>query len=313
MYGLKSASSACPALPGAFRLAGLLACASLLAACSTSPVSGRTQFNILPGPLESTVSDLRFGVKTLLATDGPYCADGADDCQSARDAAQLAQRLSPIAERLGTVAPMLSPELVARVPRVEVFVVASEAPSVTSSAGGKIAVSSALARLNLSDTDLAFALAREFARLAAAHHRESTSAGIAISLVTSSPLVGAYVATSIITDLLFPMGTLLKLGISILGSMGTEQLVEASQQEEADTFAGKLMLAAGYDLSQLAEARPGWPESALKLGWLPAYISSRTRVAGMAPHAPEAVETLAAQDRPAPPSNPETAAPPLSD
>ncbi len=310
---MKSAGSASHALPGAFRLAGLLACACLLAACSTSPVSGRTQFNILPGPLESTVSDLRFGVKTLLATDGPYCPEGVEDCQAALDAAQLAQRLSPIAERLGTVAPMLSPELVTRVPRVEVFVVPSETPSVTSSAGGKIAVSSALARLNLSDAELAFALAREFARLAAAHHRESTSAGIAVSLVTSSPLVGAYVATSIITDLLFPMGTLLKVGISILGSMGTEQLVEASQQEEADTFAGKLMLAAGYDLGQLAEARPDMPESAIKLGWLQVFISSRARVAGMAPHAPEAVETLAAQDRPAPPGKAEPVTPPLSD
>lgn len=312
MYGLKYSGSACPALPGALRLVGLLASACLVAACSTSPVSGRAQFNILPGPLESTVSDLRFGVKTLLATDGPYCTDGAEDCQAALSAAQLTQRLSPIAERLGTVAPVLSPELVTRVPRVEVFVVASETPSVTSSAGGKIAVSSAIARLDLSDTDLAFALAREFARLAAAHHRESTSAGIAVSLVTSSPLVGAYVATSIITDLLFPMGTLFKIGISILGSMGTEQLVEASQQEEADAFAGKLMLAAGYDLGLLAEARPGIPESAIQLGWLPAFVSSRARVAGMAPQAPEAVETLAAQDRPAPP-NPDPSALPLSE
>lgn len=307
MHGLNSAFS------GAIRLAALAACAFLLPACSTSPTSGRAQFNILPGPLEATVSDLRFGVKTLLATEGSYCRDGEEACPATKDAERLAQRLAPIAERLGTVTPQLSPELVTRVPRVEVFVVPNDAPSVSSSAGGKIAVSSALARLDLSDTELALALAREFGRLAAAHHRESTSAGIAVSLITSSPLVGTYVVTSILTDLLFPMGALLKVGISLLGSMGTEQLVEASQQDEADEFAGKLMLAAGYDLNRLAEARPEAPESAIKIGWLPGYFLSRTKVAGMAPQSPAAIETLAAQGNPPPAKDPTPETPSLND
>ena len=202
--------------------AWLLAIAILIAGCTTSPTSGRTQFNILPAPLEGSVSDLRFGVKTMLGADD-YCRDTEGPCVIREEAGKLASRIAPIAERLGAVAPQLSPELVTRVPRVEVFVVPSESASVSSSGGGKIAVNSGLGRLDLSDTDLALALAREFGRLAAAHHRESTSAGLAVSLVAGSPLVGAYLATSILADFLFPMGSLIKLGISVLGSIGTEQ------------------------------------------------------------------------------------------
>ena len=193
--------------------------------------------------------------------------------------------------------------------RVEVFIVANDSPSVGSSAGGKIAVSSGLAKLGLSDTDLALALAREFGRLAAAHHRESTSAGLAVSLVTSSPLVGAYVAPSFLADLLFPMGALFKVGISLLGSMGVEQLVEASQQDEADEFAGKLMLAAGYDLRELAEDRPQLQEGLIKLGWLPGYLASRAKIAGMAPPTPSASGTLAGKD-PLPAAGPPAAGTP---
>ena len=263
----------------------LLACAALCGACSTSPTSGRTQFNILPEPLETRVPDIRFEVHTLLTSKGEYCSENESPCAALEQAEKLTQRMAPMAERLGKLAVDLSPELAKRVPLVEVFVVAKDSPSVISSAGGKIAVSSSLAQLDLSDTDFAFALAREFGRLAAAHHRESTSAGLAVSLLAGSPLTGAYLATTILADLLFPMGTLFKLGISLIGSMGTEQLVEISQQEEADAFAGKLMLAAGYDLRDLAKPNPGLEEGAARIGWLPRFVASRARVAAMA--APE--------------------------
>lgn len=286
----------------------LLAAAFSIAGCTTSPTSGRTQFNILPAPLEGSVSDLRFGVKTVLGA-GDYCRDTEGPCAIREEAEKLAGRIAPIAERLGAVAPQLSPELVTRVPRVEVFVVPSESVSVSSSGGGKIAVNSGIGRLGLSDTDLALALAREFGRLAAAHHRESTSAGLAVSLVAGSPLVGTYLATSILADFLFPMGSLIKLGISLLGSIGTEQLVEASQQEEADEFAGKLMLAAGYDLRELAEARPDASDSAARFGWLPGYFTSRARIAGMAPSAEKTAGTVT-NLAPAPEIKADVAAPP---
>ncbi|MBI4989515.1 MAG: M48 family metalloprotease [Rhodocyclales bacterium] len=288
------------------RAGAFLASAALLPGCTTSPTSGRTQFNILPGTLETTVPDLRFDVKTMLASGGEFCRESESPCPAREEAEKLAARISPIADRLGAVTVEFSPELIARVPRVEVFVVPNESPSVGSSAGGKIAVSSGLARQELSDTDLAFALGREFGRLAAAHHRESTSAGIAVSLVTGSPLVGAYVATSFLADLLFPMGALFKVGISLIGSLGTEQIVEASQQDEADELAGKLMIAAGYDLRELSEARPGQQESAIKIGWLPGYFKSRAKVAGMAPPPPTADEAVVAQKAPPPPKETKT-------
>jgi Zn-dependent protease with chaperone function len=259
-----------------------LACAVLLAGCTTSPTSGRAQFNVLPGALETSVPDLRFGVKTLLVAGGDYCREEENPCPAREAAEKLAQRIAPIAERLGARAAELSPEMTSRVPQVEVFVVPGDSPSVTSSAGGKIAVGAGLARLELSDTDLALALAREFGRLAAAHHRESTSAGLAVSLIAGSPLTSAYLATSILADIIFPMGALAKVGLSLLASMGTEQLVEASQQDEADEFAAKLMLAAGYDPVALAEPRPDAPQGTVRFGWLSSYFTSRAKIAAMA-------------------------------
>lgn len=260
-----------------------LACAILCAGCTTSPVSGRAQFNILPGTLETALPDLRFDVKTLLATGGDFCREGEDACPARAAADALARRIAPIAERLGNKTVELSPELATRVPHVTVFVVPGDAPQVGSSAGGKIAVGAGLGRLELSDDELAFALAREFGRLAAAHHRESASAGLAVSLIAGSPLTSAYLATTLLADIVFPMGALAKLGISLLASMGTEQLVEATQQAEADAFAARLMLAAGYDLQALAEPRPEAQPGALQIGWLQSYYASRARVAAMAP------------------------------
>lgn len=291
-----------------------LACAAILATgCSTSPTSGRTQFNILPGELETTVPDLRFGAKTLLVSGGEFCREDEDPCPAREAAEKLAQRIAPIAERLGTTAAQLSPELASRIPQVEVFVVPGDSPAVSSSAGGKIAVGAGLARLDLTDTDLAFALAREFGRLAAAHHRESTSAGLAVSLVVGSPLTSAYLATSILADIIFPMGALAKVGISLLASMGTEQLVESSQQDEADAFAGKLIMAAGYDPKGLAEPLSNSPQGALKLGWLPSFLASRDKVAALAlpdPWPDEAPPSLALAAAPDPWPDDEQVIPP---
>lgn len=264
------------------RAALLLACSAFFVGCTTSPTSGRAQFNILPGELETTVPDLRFDVKTLLAKGGDFCSGEENPCPAQEAADKLAQRIAPIAERLGTKAAELSPELVSRVPHVVVFVVPDDSPSVSSSAGGKIAVSAGLARLDLTDTELALALAREFGRLAAAHHRESASAGLAVSLVAGSPLTSAYLATTLLADIVFPMGALARVGISLLASMGTEQLVEASQQEEADAFATKLLLASDYDPQELAKERPDTPMGTAPIGWLSSYFVSRARVAAMA-------------------------------
>ncbi|MDP1652411.1 MAG: hypothetical protein Q8L56_06785, partial [Rhodocyclaceae bacterium] len=123
---------------------------------------------------------------------------------------------------------------------------------------------------------------REFGRLAAAHHRESASAGLAVSLVAGSPLTSAYLATTLLADIIFPMGALARIGISLLASMGAEQLVEVSQQDEADEFAAKLMLAAGYDPKDLAEPRPNAPQGAVQSGWRSSYFTSRAKVAAKA-------------------------------
>ncbi len=263
------------------RTAVPLACAALLAGCTTSPTSGRAQFNVLPGELETTVPSLRYEAKTLIA-GGDYCRAGENTCPTRESAERLAQRIAPVAEQLGLKTAQLSPEMTHRIPQVEVIVVPGDAPTVSSSAGGKIAVGAGLARLELSETDLAFALAREFGRLAAAHHRESTSAGLAVSLIAGSPLTGAYLATTLLADLLFPMGALAKLGISLAASMGTEQLVEVAQQDEADEFAGKLLMAAGYDPKTLALALPDAPQGGMQIGWLASYVASRARVAATA-------------------------------
>lgn len=250
-----------------------------LVACTTSPTSGRTQFNILPGALETSLPDLRYEVKTLLVSDGSYCPEAQTTCPARESAERLAQRIGPLAEQLGLEAARLSPELAQRVPLIEVFVIPGNAASVTSSAGGKIAVEAGLGALDLPQTDLAFALGRELGRLAAAHHRESASAGLAVSLVAGSPLSSAYLATTLLADIIFPVGLLAKLGISMIASLGTEQLVEVTQQAEADLFASRLLRATGYDPRELDKPLDTAKQGAIPIGWLATFLASRASIA----------------------------------
>lgn len=260
----------------------LLLLVPFLVACTTSPTSGRTQFNILPGTLATTVPDLRYEVKTLLVSGGSYCPQEQTNCPERESAERLAQRIGPMAERLGLEAARLSPELAQRVPQIEVFVMPGAAASITSSAGGKIAVEAGIGALDLSQTDLAFALGRELGRLAAAHHRESASAGLAVSLVAGSPLTSAYLATTLLADIIFPIGMLAKLGVSMIASLGTEQLVEVSQQAEADLFASRLLRATGYDPRELEKPLDEATQGAVPIGWLATFLVSRASIAAQA-------------------------------
>ncbi len=260
----------------------LLLLVPFLVACTTSPTSGRSQLNILPGSLETTVPDLRYEVKTLLVSSGSYCPEEQTHCPERENAERLAQRIGPMAEQLGLEAARLSPELAQRVPGIEVFVTPGNTASISSSAGGKIAIEAGIASLDLSDTDLAFALGRELGRLAAAHHRESTSAGLMVSLIAGSPLTSTYLATTLLADIIFPVGILAKLGISMLASLGTEQLVEASQQAEADLFASRLLRATGYDPRELGKPIDKAPQDGIPIGWLATFLASRASIAAQA-------------------------------
>lgn len=254
---------------------GLLICAVACAAglctgCSTSPVTGRQQLNVLVEPIHTAYSDFKLAFLATPRERGPLCATQGD-CTEPPAVSRLEEAIQRIAARLAPAATQLSPELAERIPRIEVFVADKDAPGASSSPGGKIAVHSGIAALDLGEEELAFALAREIGRLAHAHHREAASAGVTASLATNLALANTTVASLVLLDFLVPWSALMKFAAAFGSSLTAQTAVERSQQEEADEFACRLLVAAAYDPARL---RRELPEDALDTGWPTAFSAS---------------------------------------
>lgn len=249
--------------------------AALGSGCSTSPVTGRQQLNLLVEPIHTAYSDFKLTVfatpREPLATCGP-----PRDCVADPPLIRLQAEIEVIAVRLGQAANQLSPELPERIPRIEVFVAEKEAPGASSSPGGRIAVHSGISALGLSQEELAFAVGREIGRLAHAHHREAASAGVTASLATNLALANTTVASLVLLDFLLPWGALMKFAAAFGSSVAAQTAVEDSQQEEADEFAVRLLSAAGYDPARLRRELP----AADRTGWAASFSASLLWAAG---------------------------------
>jgi hypothetical protein len=249
--------------------------AALGGGCSTSPVSGRQQLNVLAEPIHAVYSDLRFGVLTAPRVQSERCASDAEECRQDEVAIRLQHEIGVVAGRLVPVAAKLSPELWLRVPLIEVFVVDDSSPGTSSSPGGRIAIHAGIAALGLNDAELAFVVAREIGRLAHAHHREIASAGAAASVATNLILANTTVASLVILDFLVPWSALFKFAAAFGSSVAAQAAIEVDQQEEADEFAGRLLVEAGYDLATLRRDIPEQSSGLAKLRWISAFYNSR--------------------------------------
>ncbi len=249
--------------------------AAIVGGCSASPVSGRQQLNVLVEPIHTAYADLKFAIfatpRAVLVT----CPAQDDSCTADPAAGLLSVRIEAIAARLAPAAAQLSPELAARIPRIEVFIAEDAAPGASSSPGGKIAVHTGVAALDLNEEELAFVVAREVGRLAHAHHREAASAGFTASLATNLALTNTTVASLVLLDFLVPWGALMKFAAAFGSSAAAQTVVERSQQEEADEFACQLLAAADFDLSRLRSEKPAGDGGLAELSWTSTFYKSR--------------------------------------
>ena len=209
--------------------------------CTSAQADDRTRVVTLP--LASTYSDIVFSITTGERQGGNCKQDGDCANSSKGDAVgRFALQVTRVAAILQEEAMHLYPGLAERLPgesenRFDVYVVEDTEPSSTSSANGRIALSTALGAWQPYDDWLAFVIAREMGHVIANHHEENSSAGI---------------VTSVIMNLLIPGSSLLKSALSAGGSRVASKSQQSVQIQEADAIALRLLSGAGYRLRDVS-------------------------------------------------------------
>ena len=249
--------------------------------------------------IASIHSDISF---TLLT--GPRvaaaCSD-AEDCTNRPDKVAemlFSAQVRRIAELLQEGAETAFSERTQRIPgsangKFDVFVVDGYAFDATSSASGKIAISSTIGSVLPVDEVVAFIIAREMGHVLAGHHENNAAASI---------------VTSILMNVLIPGSGLVKSAVSMGSSLIAASSNRDAQAREADRVAIHLLDAAGYDLQDIA-ANMGRGGLALdESGWSQRFKVSTAYLAAenqrrLTPVAPDTMPTppvmVAAQPQPA--------------
>jgi Zn-dependent protease with chaperone function len=227
------------------KIAGIVVAAASvgMAGCAIAPTVERQQMTNLP--FAAAHSDIAF-ILTTGSRQGAVCAD-ATLCQhrwnpDASVAAGFAAQVQRIAGALQNGARNLYPDLAQRIPALayggfDVYVATGDGPGSASSAGGRIALSAALAAMQPTDDWLAFVIAREMGHVIARHHEENSAASIAISVVM---------------NVLLPGSGLLKSAASTVGSQLAAGSKRGQQALEADAIAVHVLDAAGFRLRDVA-------------------------------------------------------------
>ncbi|MEO8144804.1 MAG: M48 family metalloprotease [Betaproteobacteria bacterium] len=252
------------------RQAGILVGLALLAGCSTHPITGRDQILALPA-VQAAHADASFAVSAgLPGTAAPACEQ---DCGSAENIAAFAARVATIGARLEVSARGIDPELFGQIDNFRVEVNHAIGASTGSSAGGRIAIGAGLARLEPTDTVIAFLIAREMAHVIARHAAENSGASIVFSAL----------------GMLLPgINVLARLVATKVGSSMLTRSWEAQQEREADDIAVTLLEHAGLPARVIApELDSGIKHALLPDGeWAARYLDSVRRVAFIAASAP---------------------------
>lgn len=249
----------------------LLATALQLGGCAQSPVSGRSQFMALPAQIGAVQSEILFGLNDIRAGLGELpCATPPETCG---DAASRKFRLqvARIAGQLVPAARELYPQLADNSESFQVSVVRGAVSASTSSASGRIALTSALQAMDPSDDLVAFIIAREMGHVLNRHDEENSSAG----------MVGSF-----LVGLLVPVQGLVRMAVSLFGSRVGSGLNVEEQQAESDLVAMRILERAGYTAQSVALSlaiEAGAPE--LSTGrWAHAFCSSALRAGAQRPH-----------------------------
>ncbi len=213
-------------------------------------------------------SDLKFSLATA--------ARKVNDATTAA----FEQQLRRISDGLSAASALLYPDAASRIGRFDVFIADSLQASASSSATGRIALSSGIWNMKPTDDWLALVVAREMGHVLAGHHDNNSTASL---------------VTSVLMNLVLPGSGLIKSAISFAGSQVAATAGRERQIGEADEIAFKLLEATGYTPKSLALNLALGPSDA-QLGasaWAEAFSTSSkaliARVRGGSPATPAAI------------------------
>jgi predicted Zn-dependent protease len=249
----------------------ILAC-SLLGACSTSPY-GRSQLTV-PQPLSAVYSEVNMRLQLVVTADAMgKCAES--ECDASKE---FELRVARLGGRLADTAFEIYPDLHERIGRFE-FVIADKAePGTTSNASGTVVLFSGTRALELSDTALAFILAREMGHVIGRHHNEHTATKIIVSVLAQVllPISGIVRSLSLLT------GASSATAASFLGSRAVIARYWPQQLGEADTVALTVLARLGYGPQETADALAATEQSLDDSRWPQDLRASSAHVAQIA-------------------------------
>lgn len=277
-------------------IAALIASASLLAACATSP-GGRDQL-VAPQALQSltsTYSDVDMRLRLALISDQDACR--GTECLSRED---FDERVDRIGAALNGAAFHLRPELAERFPKFDISVIEKAEPGFASSASGTIVVFRGTAGLGLTEAELEFAIAREMAHVIDHHHDENITVSIVVSILAQLFLPIFNVANG--AAALVSSSTLQTTAVATAASMAGSSALKASfrpaQVAEADHTALALLAGSKRDCREIADSLQilASRKSLKSNDWEREMGDTIARVAGLLQGPPEPLAAVAASD-----------------
>lgn len=235
----------------------LVAALALLAGCTASPHSGRSQL-VAPGPVSVAYSELNMELALVTVRTGAAALDARDEFD---------QRVARVGAALADSAFRHYPLLRRRFERFEFIIAETDEPGTVSSGSGRVALLRPVSALAGSDdAALAFIIAREIGHIVADHHAENTGASLLVSglALILFPLTGL---TSAIGSLFAPAGgaaaassaspVAANVTTTAASFVGTKAIVlsyRAAQVEEADAIALQLLAPLCYPPQKIAQA-----------------------------------------------------------
>lgn len=217
-----------------------IAVLAALSGCAVNPNTGRNQLMAFPAA-QAAHANLGYALSSSAQGMGPaYChrvsratesiemgppsqpAVPARPCPDAGDVAMLALQVARIGAELAVEAGELAPDLYPRIGAFRISVENDIGGGTISSAGGRIAIDSALADTEPTDDVVAFLIAREMGHVIARHGEEDSGARLAFSVLTTVVPVG---------------GLIVRFAASMLGSQAMKASWAEGQRREADELA----------------------------------------------------------------------------
>ena len=263
-----------PALRFLLTLCGL---ASLLAACETAPVSGRSQMMLVS---ENEEREMGLQAYREVLNKEPLSHDGQTNAMIER----VGRRIAAAAER--------PPQELWRAPRFrwEFKTVEKNEPNAFCLPGGKVVVYTGLLPITKTEAGMAVVIAHEVAHALARHGAERMSDQMVASVGTAAAAVALSATVSGRSRAYLP-AMMAALGAG--ATVGYILPMSRAQESEADRIGLVLMALAGYDPREaigLWERMRAASSGKKQAEWLSTHPADTTRIADIRRWLPEAMQ-----------------------